>query len=192
VAKVEFKVGDLGKGDHKGMGVPAGPPPSGVDNDHTNGGTRNETGGNPIGGAPVGRGGIPADSSDLPKFQAVIRWESAAPMRLARKSEDAATLNRYVISVTGFPRMPAKAAAGDNGEDIKAYTRLERGGKPPLRPVGVEIRKGGVLEFTFDGSAHPITDEDRDVLFTVSTGSLEARVRFYPRDMMFEGHMALY
>jgi len=186
--KVEFKVGDLAS--PQKVGNITGPPPSGVTN-QGGGGTRNETGGNPIGGAPVGRGGIPAEAGDLPKFQAVVRWESAVPLQRARKVEASSpAANRYVISVTGFPMMPVKAEAGDNGDDIKRYTRLERAGKAPMFPANVGARKG-VLEFTFDGAADPITDADREVVLIVSTGSLEARARFYPREMMFEGKLAL-
>jgi hypothetical protein len=187
---VEFKVGDIAKGPNQGTVAP--PPPSGVNEPA---GNRAQTNGNPIGGAPVGRGGIPAEASDLPKFQAVIRWESAVAIRRARKLDDSTApppaANHYVISVTGFPMMPRRAEDGDAESPIKAYTRLERPGHVTLHPAIVEIRKGGVLVLTFDATADPITDSDREVQVVIGTGSLEARVKFFPRDMIFERQMSL-
>ncbi|HEY3741643.1 MAG TPA: hypothetical protein VGL53_17445 [Bryobacteraceae bacterium] len=192
VARVEFDVGDIGNGPPKGTSEVAPPPPSGANQSQSASGTRSDPSGNPIGGAPVGRGGIPAIAADLPKFQAVVRWESAAPLRLARKSTDPeAETSHYVISVSGFPMMPRKAEAGDTDADIRNFTLLQRAGKPTLRPEKVERLGGGVLRFTFDATASPITDADREVYFTTGTGSLGTQVKFYPRDMTFEGKLAL-
>jgi hypothetical protein len=189
-AKVEFKVGDIAKGPSPDTIAP--PPPSGVNEPS---GNRAQTNGNPIGGAPVGRGGIPAEASDLPKFQAVIRWESATPIRRARKLDDSTApppgASHYVVSVTGFPLMPRRPEDGEADSPIKAYTRLERPGHVTLHPAIVEFRKGGMLVLTFDATADPITDSDREVQLVIGTGSLESRVKFYPRDMIFERQMCL-
>jgi hypothetical protein len=191
-ALVEFQVGDIAKGPPRGS-VVAPPPPNGASSGPGGGGgSRNQMNENPIGGAPVGRGGIPAEASDLPKFQATVRWESAIPIRRARKLEDAASsANQYVISVSGFPLMPKKGEAGDTESDIKQLTRLDRAGKAPLLPVSVDIRKGGMLVLTFEAGEDPITDADREVLFTMGTGSLQTRVRFDLRDMTYQGKLTL-
>lgn len=191
-ARVEFDVGDISNGPQKGSTEVAPPPPSGANQSQSASGSRSDPSGNPIGGAPVGRGGIPAIAADLPKFQAVVRWESAAPIRLARKSTDSeGEANHYVISVSGFPMMPRKAQAGDTEADIRNFTSLQRAGRRTLRPEKVETLPGGVLRFTFDATADPVTDADREVYFTTGTGSLGTQVKFYPRDMVFEGKLAL-
>jgi hypothetical protein len=188
---VEFQVGDIGKGPPRGS-VAAPPPPNGASELPGGSGNR-QMAANPIGGAPVGRGGIPAEVSDLPKFQAVVRWESAIPIRRARKAEDAAPAppNRYIISVSGFPMMPRRTEGGNPEADIKELTYLEWPGKVPLSPSSLEIRRGGVLFFTFDAGSNPITDADHEVLFTMGTGSLQTRVRFYPKEMIYEGKLTL-
>ena len=128
----------------------------------------------------------------LPEFKALVRWESALPVRLAQGLEASSEPSQYVISVTGFPVMRADVAG--SLPLFKSASRLERAREERLRAVRVESRESGgsvVLVFTFDGASRPISVDDREVLFVTRLGSIDLRVKFNLRDMMFERKLAV-
>ena len=184
--KVEFKYqGKEVEGPRSGgvVGPPEGPP-----------------GGNgtvgPPGGAPARAGGgiVQNGPGVMPEFRALVRWESARPMRLALGAEPGAISDshQYVISVLGFPILRADVAASLGA--LKGSSRLERAGKDWLRPVRVESRESSgatALVFKFDGDALPVTAEDKEVLFVARLGTINLRVKFTLKDMMYEKQLAL-
>ncbi len=184
VAKVDFKIeGKQAEGPRSGgiVGPPEGPP-----------------GGNgtvgPPGGAPARAGGgiVQNGPGVLPEFKALVRWESALPVRLAQGLEGSLDASQYVISVTGFPVMRSDVA--NSLPLFKNASRLERAREERLRAVRVESRESGgalVLVFTFDGAARPLSLEDREVLFVTRLGSMDLRVKFNLKDMMFERKLAV-
>lgn len=179
-AKVDFKIqGKDVEGPRSGgvVGPPEGPP-----------------GGNgtvgPPGGAPARAGGgiVQNGPGVLPEFRALVRWESALPMRLAQGMEAVPGSNQYVISVSGFPML--RADIPNSLGAFKGTARLERIGKEWLRPSRVEHRDT-VLVFTFNGEAQPVTAEDREVWFVTSLGGMNLRVRFNLKDMIYERKLEL-
>lgn len=188
IGKIEFKIENLDlEGPRSGgkIGPPEGPP-SGTG---TIGGS-----GAPPANPTLGIGGRAQHGPDaLAEFKAMVRWESARPVRLAMGiEEDAADRHPYVISLIGFPLL--KADVPNALVPLRWATRLERAGKERLRATSIELHeKGGILAFvfTFDGQADPITVDDREVLFVTRLGSMNLRVKFTLRDMMFERKLAV-
>ena len=184
IAKVDFKIeGREAEGPRSGgiVGPPEGPP-----------------GGNgtvgPPGGAPARAGGgiVQNGPGVLPEFKALVRWESALPVRLAQGLEGSLDPSQYVISVTGFPIMRADVAG--SLPVFKSASRLERAREERLRAVRVESKESGgsvVLVFTFDGAVRPISADDREVLFVTRLGAMNLRVKFNLKDMMFERKLAV-
>ena len=179
-AKVEFKIqGKDVEGPRSGgvIGPMEGPP----------GGNGNV---GPPGGAPARAGGgiKQVGPGEMPEFRATVRWESAVPMRLAQGREPMAEPDRYVIRVSGFPILRADMEASLPA--FKGTTRLERIGKEWLRPTRVQ-NLDGVLVFTFDGKEQPVTADDREVWFATTLGAMNLRVKFTPKDMIYERNLEL-
>ena len=149
----------------------------------------------PPGGAPARAGGgiIQHGPEAMPNFKALVRWESAKPVRLALGIEgEPANPNRYVVTVIGFPILRPDLAA--SLAPMKNATRLERANKDWLRATFVSNREtpeGTALAFTFEGDAQPITADDREVQFVTRLGAMNLRVKFTLRDMLFEKKLAL-
>ena len=156
--------------------------------------------GYPSGGLPVENGG----PGVLPEFNAFVRWESAAPIRLALKKEATVPPNLYMITVGGFPLMREKADPkagvthpGPNVEDLLYMQRtstLQAGTKAPLHVAKLEHRDSGssiVLTFSFDASEQPFEVSDREAVFATGLGPLRMNVKFALHDMMYQGKLAL-
>ena len=183
--KVEFKIeGKDIEGPRSGgvIGPMEGPPGS------------NGTVG-PPGGAPARAGGgiVQNGPGVMPDFRVLVRWESARPVRLAMGiEEEPANEHRYVVSVTGFPILRADVTASLGA--MKNSTRLERVSRERLWATHAETRESGgavVLMFNFDGEAKPITTEDREVFFVTRLGTMNLRVKFTLREMMYERRLAV-
>ena len=183
--KIEFKIqGNDVEGPRSGgvIGPPEGPP-----------GGNGSVG--PPGGAPARAGGgiVQNGPGLMPDFRALVRWESALPMRLAQgMNAKSGGADEYVISVTGFPILRADVASSLGA--LKGATRLERMGKEWLRPSRAESRESGnsiVLVFTFDGESAPITGGDKVVMFATKLGAMSLRVKFNLKDMTYEHQLAL-
>ena len=149
----------------------------------------------PPGGAPARSGGgiIQHGPEAMPNFKALVRWESARPVRLAMGMEDESpNPNQYVVTVTGFPILRPDVEA--SLVPMKRITRLERSGKDMLFATHVDTRDktGGLtLVFLFDGEAQPITVDDREVQFVTRLGAMNLRVKFNLKDMMFDRKLAV-
>jgi hypothetical protein len=156
--------------------------------------------GGPGGGGPGGMGGPGGPGGGPPQSRALVRWESAAPIRDADKRqlpEDAAEY--YVIGVSGLPMMDAGRPGAPAGGDpekmqarLKESTSLRRKGKDPIAPVRVRISEaaGGLL-FYFPRDAGPISIEEKEVVFLTTVGPLVVKAKFPLKEMTYRGKLAL-
>jgi hypothetical protein len=155
-------------------------------------------------GGPPGEGpGGGAAGGGPPQFKALVRWESAAPVRAARKQEgqeqDAAF---YVISVSGLPSMRGgRRPAGDDApppeagkemqERIKQGTSLRPKGRVAISPARVENAGDGLMLFLFTKEAIPLSLDDKEVDFTTHLGPLEVKAKFVLKEMKYRGKLAV-
>jgi hypothetical protein len=132
-----------------------------------------------------------ADAPDL-RYKAIVRWESALPIREALKSkQDQKVADFYILAVVGDLAMAdpdADEAQRESRLDmLKQYTKLDRhGGAIPLSNVE-SVKKIGTL-FYFS-RAEPI--KDGQVTFTTKMGPVEVKCRFTVKDMMYRGKLEL-
>jgi hypothetical protein len=144
----------------------------------------------------LGDGGEPGGPGSPAALTAIIRWQSALPIRQAmakmKFGSDAATSpeaakilarseHYYIVSVSGIPQR-MRAAQGS----------LKIPGKDPIQAVEVKASADGgspVLYFIFPRA--PIAPEDKDIEFAVKVGSVDLKRRFRLKDMVFEGNLEL-
>jgi hypothetical protein len=161
-------------------------------------------GGPGMGGGPMG--GPPGEGSGgggPTQFKAIVRWESAAPIRAARKKEgeeqDAAF---YVISVSGLPAMrsgrrpPGSTAAPPEAdkemqERMKQATSLQPKGRIAISPARIENSGDGVILFFFTREAIPLSLDDKEVAFATHLGPLEVKAKFVLKEMRYCGKLAV-
>lgn len=167
----------------RGMGGPGGGGPGGP--------------GGPGGGG--GFGGPDGPPSQFPEIKAVVRWESAAPIRDASKDQLSKESSYcYVLSISGLPAGgPSGVGRGEAPTDderangLKQVAALQRKGKDPIAPARVSISENGTLFFHFACEANAISLEDKEVVFQLRTGPIELRTRFLLKDMIYRGKLAL-
>ena len=140
----------------------------------------------------------------MPELKAVVRWESALPVRDTKRMELPADSDQfYVISVTGLPMMGggrpgAKAETPDASRRqqiearMKESTQLQRKGKNPLKPARFEMAKeGSGMLFFFPRGEAPIARGDKEVTFITRMGPLEVKAKFTLKEMMYNGRLEL-
>lgn len=165
-----------------------------------------------MGGGGGGGGGAPA----MPQFKALVRWETATPVREAGKRQwPAAVSGNYLISVSGLPNMMRGGGGGGGGpegkqqqaqmdpeqrrqmmtERLKQATRLERKGKDPIGPAEVQVGSAqdgtSVMMFLFPKTSQPIEAADKEVVFITQMGPLEVKAKFALKDMVVKGKLEL-
>jgi hypothetical protein len=162
------------------------------------------------GGGRSGRGGNEGaldslQSQNRAEVKAVVRWETARPIRDAAKKELPKQLsNLYVVSVTGMlpggmrERQPAAEGGANRGqqfiERLKAATQLERKGADPIAPAQVQtgrVAAGPITYFFFPRGSQPIQESDKEVTFHIKLERMEVRARFALKDMVYKGELAL-
>jgi hypothetical protein len=140
-------------------------------------------------GPPPGMGGPGG-------MTAVVRWESAAPIRDASKTKlQPDPEGSYVISLSGMEMLSEIVGSlGANGlENMKKTTSLQCGTKAPVAPsyITVPFDQSGVLLFYFPKEAHPISADDKQVLFQTKTAAFGLKAKFTPKEMLYRGNLAL-
>jgi hypothetical protein len=148
-----------------------------------------------------------------PSFDITVRWESAEPVRQARKDSAAAPEGEYLISVSGFPvgggrgrgfggpqpqlfqepDAPRQPEPGDMTSRIQESAELDIKGKPPLHPKSVErmqTEEQAIL-LHFDRSELPITPSTKEVAFSMRLGPLSIKAKFSVKDMLYKEQLAL-
>ncbi len=131
------------------------------------------------------------DAPDL-RYKAIVRWESALPIREALKKKPVeSAADFYILALVG------DLALADPDEDeaqresrldmMKQYTKLERrGGAIPLANIE-SVKKVGTL-FYFP-RAEPI--KDGQVTFTAKVGPVEVKCKFTVKEMTYHGKLEL-
>jgi len=153
-----------------------------------------------------GRTTTSGNAAPLPGYaaawKAIVRWESALPVREAVKAarnKDAE--ENYILAVIGdIPGVGVPSDDDDPAErqqkmdNLKENTRLERRDDPlelqrvkiapktPLSPAGTLFYFSRVL---------PIMPEDKQVTFVSKVGPLEVKCKFTLRDMLYRGNLEL-
>lgn len=131
------------------------------------------------------------DAPDL-RYKAIVRWQSALPIREALKEKSmAAAEESYIIAVVGDLAMAdpdADEAQRESRLDMmKQYTKLERHGGPiPLANIE-PVKKLGTL-FYFP-RAEAI--KDGQVTFSTKMGPVEVKCKFTVKEMMYHGKLEL-
>lgn len=132
-----------------------------------------------------------SDAADL-RYKAIVRWDSALPIREALKSKPAAGMaDFYILAVVGDLALADPDADDAQRESrldmMKEYTKLEKhGGAIPL--VNLElVKKEGTL-FYFPRE-EPI--KDGQVTFTTKMGPVEVKCKFAVKEMMYRGKLEL-
>jgi hypothetical protein len=146
-------------------------------------------------------------------FTAVIRWESALPLRLARRpaSLPPEDNGQYVISVAKLPSAFISDVLGgkpgrhpevlaDDGTKAKIAAELlrtaslQRDGKNPLQArqaLWAEDDYNPRIMLTIPPGDHPIQPEDQTVTFNAQIGPLLVRASFFLRRMTYQGNLTL-
>jgi hypothetical protein len=179
-----FDMSKMSGGGPRGGGMPGGGPPGG--------GMGGPPGGMPGGGPPGGMGG--GMPGGMPEMKATIRWESAQPIKDARKTPAPAEVrDSHIVSMGGMT-MP-RGRAGDRNpemvESLKAATKLSVKGSPDLHPFRVQANEEGTLFFYFAKESGEISADTKDVSFTSQMGPFEFKAKFSTKDMTYKGKPAI-
>lgn len=142
-------------------------------------------------GAPVNPG----------KYQAIVRWESALPVREANhhllKDDPAAN---YILSVVGD--VPMLSGGGNDETDsefqqrlemLKEYSKIEKHGDPIYlmkigRLKGPAGQSGTLFYFERNDLIRP---NDHQVTFVTKLGPVSVKCKFPLHDMMYQGKLEL-
>jgi len=153
-------------------------------------------------------GGRTATSGNAPlpgypaTWKAIVRWESALPVRegmKAARSKDAE--ENYILALIGD--IPGVSVPSDDDEpaerkakldNLIENTRLERRDDPlELQQVKISpktrLSPAGTL-FYFS-RVLPIMPEDKQITFVTKDGPLEVKCKFTLRDMFYRGNLEL-
>jgi hypothetical protein len=143
------------------------------------------------GGAPGDVSGPDSPAGQGPEIKVLVRWESAAPIRDALKSQlDPKAASNYIISVLGLP----VGAGQEMEESLKSSTELRRKGRDPIAPLAIKFRdtpSGSLLLFMFPKDPQPIDLDDKEVVFVTKAGPIELKVRFPLKEMIYNGRLEL-
>jgi hypothetical protein len=136
-------------------------------------------------------------------MKALIRWESAKPIREARKKSLPADVEKfYVLSLTGLPmfggiegRVPNRddrpqISSGERLANLQKNTLLQVRRKDPMRPERVEEFEEGML-FLFSRDDRPIREESKEIVFQTKMGPLELKAKFVLKEMVYRGQLEL-
>ena len=137
------------------------------------------------------------DTTGSPKFQGVVRWASAKPIRLALKEQFPEDLEGYfVISVSGLPIVSGHGgddtSDGDSYAGLKQKTSLQVKGQEAVQPSLIEPdpRETSTLYFGFLPQIVQL-DSDKTVTFETTMDPLKVKAKFEMKTMKFRGDLAV-
>jgi hypothetical protein len=152
------------------------------------GGTHTASGTNPS--------GTNGDEPGSDTFKAIVRWESALPVRQAlRKTLWADAEEYYIIALTGgIPAVGIPTNDDDASERkqkleaLQDTTRIERRkDQDPLTLRRAESVPGGILFYFL--RAFELKPDDRQVTFVTKLGPADVKCRFIPKEMLYRGKL---
>lgn len=202
--------GGGGGGGRRGRGGGGGGVGGGLD---TGGG---ETAGGGGGGATVGGGSADRGAGGAagtgampgPSVTAVIRWQSARPVKQAlAKAKYGAEVEtipqikelvdreetHYVIAVTDLPRSLSRVEPAKLQQALKGITALGVKGRDVMHPEVIQLlpgEKSATIFFAFS-RAKAITLEDKEVEFSTHIGPMQFKKKFKLQEMVFAGKLEL-
>ena len=135
------------------------------------------------------------------EWKAIIRWQSALPVRLALKASPSPDTEKfYILNMVGD--VPSIGATPDEDasqraarfETLKQVTKLEhKGDEILLSRVETAPRNNfsmaGTLFYFSRGLA--LRPEDRQATFSTKLGPIDVKCKFTLKDMMFQGNLEL-
>lgn len=159
-------------------------------------------GGTVRGGAVVqGNASAPGGGDVKQNFKAVVRWDSALPIRDALKLRASnATEKYYVLAVAGdLPMLGRRddddpAASERTVEMLRQYTKLERKGDPifledaQATPANYP---GGPATLFYFPRGDSFLPGDKQANFSTKFGPYEVRAHFVIKEMMYRGKLEL-
>jgi hypothetical protein len=145
----------------------------------------------------VGDGEIGSDS--MPRIKISVVWESAAPVRLARKVSSEADASYYVLSMSGIPsrhdasQYSPGEAPGHPTQYIKEHTTLQPRGKDSISPEKVEIADSGPgrIAVCYFPKSPAITPDAKDVTFSSKVGQIQIHAKFELKEMQYKNQLAV-
>ncbi len=133
--------------------------------------------------------GSKVESGPLPRFDTVVRWESAPPILDALKTPlPDAFEDQYVIAMCGVSNLAASI------DDVASVTSIEVQGKPTVQANVGLIAPGTntqTLLFGFRKNQLSISQDDSELVFRTQIGRAPVTARFYPREMIYRGVLAI-
>ncbi len=144
----------------------------------------------------------------VPTVNLIVRWQSAMLVReaivKAKYGNEAGTseeakkalekpIEHYILSVGGVPKAALEGDADELKKRMLAAAELVIKGRDPIRPVDFMAEESGrtvEVLFAFPRTA-PITEEDREVEFSVRIGDFSIRQKFRLKDMLVNGKLDL-
>ena len=153
-----------------------------------------------------GRTSAPGNATPVPgnpaTWKAIVRWESALPVREAVKAAKSKDVEEnYILAVIGD--IPGVGVPSDDDEpserkakmdNLIENTRLERRDDPlelqrvKISPKTLYSPAGTLFYFS---RVLPIVPEDKQVTFVTKVGPLEVKCKFTLRDMLYRGNLEL-
>lgn len=134
-------------------------------------------------------------------WKAIIRWESALPVRLALKSKPSPDFkNFYILNMVGD--VPSVGATPDEDESqraarfetLKQVTKLEhKGDEILLSRVEVSPKTDLSLAGTlfYFSRVLALRTKDRQATFSTKLGPIDVKCKFTLGDMMYRGNLEL-
>jgi len=149
------------------------------------------------GGRGGGTGGVPgADTASQLQYRAVVRWESALPIRQATHNESMTGVSQnYIIGVSGDVPAAAQRGSDENEmqrqgrlEMLKEFTKLDRHGDPIFLS---KVEAQGTGTWFYFPRLEPIKPEDKQITFVTKLGPIEIKAKFTLKDMVYRGKLEL-
>jgi hypothetical protein len=147
--------------------------------------------------ANSGNSGSAKDPVALPNhYDAIVRWESALPIREAKRnqSKDDPAAN-YILCVTGDLPMLGKNSNDETQDDyaqrldmLKQYTKLEKHGEPIYLVHMGYNKDGGLFYFERNDLIRP---SDHEVTFVTKLGPIDVKCKFSLKEMAYRGKLEL-
>jgi hypothetical protein len=133
----------------------------------------------------------PSAPKTQPVSRGIIVWESAKPVRDARKMAVGGEFaGMYVISAAHVPLIAKPTPA--MFERLRRASILEIKGKDPLAPALVTQAPGDeyVFYFGFPRQGAEIVKEDKEITFITHRNNVGFTAKFNPREMLYHGELA--
>jgi len=134
-------------------------------------------------------------------WKAIIRWESALPVREALKAHPSSDFEKYyILNMVGD--VPSVGATPDEDESqrksrfeaLKLVTKLEHKGdaillsRVAVAPKSAMSLAGTLFYFSRDLALQP---KDNQAIFSTKLGPIDVKCKFALKDMMYRGNLEL-